>query len=150
MQLLLQDFKNSSRVHQIKNPTHERLKFRLNAFKGEDRFVRTRVHTKRQRNLIKKKKMELTQHAHGELIRGLQGILDYALRHHPHVILAGDVVVLGGRQDLDRFFPGTIQEHHARLRVHQSGQVALLRHEHGVEDGELETVLQQTEKKEGD
>lgn len=85
--------------------------------------------------------LALTQHSDRELAGCLQ-VLDDALRHHPHVILAGDFLIGRGAQDAGGFLPGRVQQHHPGLALDELLQVVpRVGDQDGAQYGELERVL---------
>jgi len=82
----------------------------------------------------------LTQHPDRELTWGLQ-ILDNALRDNPHVILASDLVIPSGGQDVNSLLSGRVEQHHAGLTVDQLEQIVRFGDQNGAQYGELECVL---------
>lgn len=86
---------------------------------------------------------KLTEHPHRKLVRCLERVLDNALRHDPNVVLAGEVEVSCGRQNVDGFLPSAVQEHNSGFRVNESGQVTPVGNENGIQYCEFEAVLEQ-------
>ena len=67
--------------------------------------------------------------------------LNDALRHDPHVILAGDLELLCCPQYIIRLLPRRVQQHDTRLAVDQVHQILGLGPQHRVQQREFESLL---------